>query len=315
MSFLTGLALRRRSVTVLIILLVLGGGLATYMSLQVELFPEIEFPLVTVMTFYPSANPDAVASDVTQPIESAISGTSGVKNVQSISSESVSMVLANFTFGTDMAEAERTISGRVGSLTFPTGVNQPRVARIDPDAFPVMQLSVLADRDIAEIQQIVESVVLPPILGIDGVFDLEITGGVDRQILVKVDPERMSEFGLSMFQVGSALGENNVAAPSGAVTENGQTLPVRTMHTYRSLEELNELVVGFAPSPGQSGSPAPGAPQLQPVKLSDVAEVSVGAGPASSVSRTNGRPSLGIGVLKEPEANTVEVAKAVLAAI
>ncbi|HJO81944.1 MAG: efflux RND transporter permease subunit [SAR202 cluster bacterium] len=315
MSFLTGLALRRRSVTVLIILLVLGGGLATYMSLQVELFPEIEFPLVTVMTFYPSANPDAVASDVTQPIESAISGTSGVKNVQSISSESVSMVLANFTFGTDMAEAERTISGRVGSLTFPTGVNQPRVARIDPDAFPVMQLSVLADRDIAEIQQIVESVVLPPILGIDGVFDLEITGGVDRQILVEVDPERMSEFGLSMFQVGSALGENNVAAPSGAVTENGQTLPVRTMHTYRSLEELNELVVGFAPSPGQSGSPAPGAPQLQPVKLSDVAEVSVGAGPASSVSRTNGRPSLGIGVLKEPEANTVEVAKAVLAAI
>ncbi|MDP6798970.1 MAG: efflux RND transporter permease subunit [SAR202 cluster bacterium] len=318
MSFLTGLALRRRSVTVLIILLILGGGLATYMSLQVELFPEIEFPLVTVMTFYPSANPDAVASDVTEPIESAISGAAGIKNIQSISSESLSMVLANFTFGTDMADAERTISGRVANLTLPAGVNQPKVARIDPDAFPIMQFSVLADRDIAELQQIVESVVLPSIMGIEGVFDIEVTGGVDRQILVEVDPALMAAFGLSMFQVGSVLGENNVAAPAGAVTENGQTLPVRTMHSYRSLDELSNLVVGFAPNPAQTGPPVPGAagaPAAQPVRLAEVAEISIGAGPASSVSRTNGSPSLGIGILKEAEANTVDVAQAVLDAI
>jgi HAE1 family hydrophobic/amphiphilic exporter-1 len=289
------------------------------MSLQVELFPEIEFPLVTVMTFYPSANPDAVASDVTAPIENAISGTSGIKNIQSISSESLSMVLANFTFGTDMSDAERTISGRVASLTLPAGVNQPRVARIDPDAFPVMQFSVLADRDIAELQQIVERIVLPPIMSIDGVFDLEVTGGVDRQILVEVDPERLSAFGLSMFQVGATLRENNIAAPAGAVTERGQTLPVRTMHSYRSLDELNELVVGFSAAQGHQATPVPESPidisQVRPVKLSDFADISIGAGSASSVSRTNGRPSLGIGVLKEADANTVEVARAVLEAV
>ena len=98
MSHLTRLALGSRSVTILIILLVLSGGVFTYRSLQVELFPQIEFPLVTISAFYPSANPEAVVSDVTEPIENAISGVEGIEEIQSISSENLSLVLANFTF-------------------------------------------------------------------------------------------------------------------------------------------------------------------------------------------------------------------------
>ena len=102
MNFLTALALRRRSVTVLLILMVLAGGLFTYTNLQVELFPEIEFPLLIVTTFYPSANPDAVVSDVTEPIENAVAGLKGIDGVQTVSSENLSMVLATFVFGTDI---------------------------------------------------------------------------------------------------------------------------------------------------------------------------------------------------------------------
>ena len=109
MSFLTGLALRRQSVTVLLIIMVLVGGIVTYKNLPVELFPEIEFPLITVSTFYPSANPEAVVRDVTDPIETAILGVDGVDGIQSVSSENSSVVLVNFTFGIDMDEAERTI--------------------------------------------------------------------------------------------------------------------------------------------------------------------------------------------------------------
>ena len=312
MSFLTGLALRRRSVTVLIILMVLGGGVLTYRSLQVELFPQIDFPLVTVVTFYPSANPNAVVSDVTQPIENAISSVGDVDNIQSVSTENLSLVLANFTFGIDMAEAERNVAGRVAGLTFPEGVNQTRVARINPDEFPIMQFSVLADMPIPELQRHVESLVLPAILGVEGVLDVDVTGGADERVLVAVDPVKLSEAGVSLFQVASALRDNNVTLPAGAVTEGGQTFPVRTTNTFRSLQELGELVVGstVAAPPGP-GAPARGAP----VTLADVADIRVGAGEASSVSRTNGRPSIGIAVLKEPDANTVDVTTAVLDSI
>ena len=102
MSFLTGLALRRQSVTVLLIIMVLVGGILTYKNLSVELFPEIEFPLITVSTFYPSANPEAVVRDVTDPIENAILGGDGVDGIQSVSSENRSVVIINFTFGIDM---------------------------------------------------------------------------------------------------------------------------------------------------------------------------------------------------------------------
>ena len=316
MSFLTALALRRRSVTILTVVMILAGGILTYRSLPVTLFPEIDFPLITVITFYPSANPDAVVRDVTVPIEHVISSVDGLKDVQSISSENLSLLLANFKFGIDMAEAERTIESRLSGIPFPAGVKAPRVARINPNEFPVLQLSVLGDREIPELQRIVESIVRPAILGVDGVFSADVTGGVDEQVLITVDSDRLAELGVSLFQLSSTLQDNNVTLPAGAITQEGQTFPVRTTHSYGSLDEIRNLVVGFArgsplagtPPALQDGSP----PEMRPVLLSEVAEVRLGAGAASSISRTNGRPSLGIGILKDPDANTVEVTKGVL---
>ena len=316
MSFLTGLALQRRSVTVLIAVLILAGGVFTYNTLQVELFPEIEFPLITVITFYPSANPQAVVRDVTGPIESVISGMDGLENVQSVSSDSLSLILANFQFGIDMDEAERTLTGRLSGLSFPAVVQQSKVARINPDEFPVLQLSVVGDREITDLQRLVDSVVLPPIMAVDGVFSADVTGGVDEQVFVTVDPDRLSELGISLFQISGALQDNNVSLPAGAVTEDGVTFPLRTTFSYSSLEEIRDLVVGVAegagPGGAASGPQGGGSADLRPVLLSDVAEVSVGGGAASSIARTNGRPSLSIGVLKDPDANTVEVTGGVL---
>ena len=319
MSFLTAIALRRRSVTILIVVMVLAGGIFTYNNLQVELFPEIEFPLITVMTFYPSANPEAVARDVTVPVENIVSGVDGIDNVQSISSENLSLLILNFKFGIDMAEAARTLSSRLSGIQLPTGVEPPRVARISPDEFPVLQLSVAGDRPIPELQRIVGSLVRPAILGVDGVFSADVTGGVDQQVLVTVDPDRLSEFGLSLFQVSGALSDNNVSFPAGAITEDGKTFPVRTTHSYGSLEEIRNLAVGSTGGPPFAGAPsapqAGGDPPVQTVLLSDVADVTLGVGAASSISRTNGSPSLGIGVLKDPEANTVAVTQGVLEAV
>ena len=311
LSHLTRLALGSRPVTILVILLVLVGGVFTYRSLQVELFPQIEFPLVSVFTFYPSANPVAVVVDVTDPIENAISGVEGLDQIQSISSENLSVVLANFVFGTDMAEAERTIQSRIGNVSFPNGVEDPTVGRINVDTFPVLQISILGDREISELQGIVESLVIPAITKVDGVFSADLSGAVDTQVLITVDPDQLTTNGISLFQISQALEENNVTFPAGSITEDGQTYPIRTTHSYNSLDEIRDLVIGFPAS--QPGAGAPGrATNIAPVLISDVATVTVGAGSATSISRTDGTPSLGISVLKDPDANTVDVTTAVM---
>jgi len=330
--FITGLALRRRSVTLLAVILVLAAGIFTYRSLPVELFPEIEFPLVTVTTFYPSANPDAVVRDVTEPIEGAIAGVDGLDTMQSISTENRSIILASFEFGTDMADVENVINSNVTGLAFPSGVNDPIVARINPDEFPVLQLSVIGGDDVTELQRIVQSRIVPEILAVEGVFGVDVSGEVERRALVSVDLEKASEKGVSLFQISQALRENSITLPGGVISDGNKVLPIKTTNSYSSLDDLRGLVVsspggfgGMPGSPGQPGpggtlpsgspgSPAPGAPGNpgpQPVTLGDVADITLGSGIPTSISRTNGQPSIGIGVIKHPDANTIDVTTAV----
>jgi HAE1 family hydrophobic/amphiphilic exporter-1 len=308
-AFLTNLALRRRSVTVLAIILVLVSGIYTYNRLPVELFPEVEFPLVTVTTFYPSSNPESVADNVTVPIENAIAGMDGLDALQTISTENQSVIIATFSFGTDMEEAENIVSSRVSGLRFPDGVNDPIVGRIDPDSFPVISISVTGEREIVELQRILETSVLPRLSGIDGISSLEVAGDVQQQVLITVDPDQLLQRGVSLFQVSQALRENNITFPGGAISSNGQTLPVKTTNVFRSLEELEQLVVGFPrAAPGQQGQQA-GPPQ--PIRLGEVADIQIGASAARSISRTNGKPSISVSVFKGADANTIDVTTAV----
>ncbi len=306
MSFITELALRRTSVTILIVVSILLGGTLTYRSLSVELFPEIEFPLVTVSTYYPSSNPDAVVRNVTEPIENAISGVQGLESIQSSSFENRSVILASFKFGTDMREAELTIISNLNGISFPPGVDEPAVVRINPDTFPVIQLSVLGDREAIEVQEFVESLVVPAISSVDGVLRIELTGLVDHQVHVTVNTVRLSDFGISMLQLSRVLRENNVTLPGGSITQGSQTFPIRTTNSYNSLEQLQNLPIGLT-----SFQPSLDNPENQ-VLLSDIAEITLGMGTGSSVSRTNGSPSIGVSVLKDPEANTVDVTNRVL---
>ncbi len=306
MSFITELALRRTSVTILIVVSILLGGTLTYRSLSVELFPEIEFPLVTVSTYYPSSNPDAVVRNVTEPIENAISGVQGLESIQSSSFENRSVILASFKFGTDMREAELTIISNLNGISFPPGVDEPAVGRINPDTFPVIQLSVLGDREAIEVQEFVESLVVPAISSVDGVLRIELTGLVDHQVHVTVNTVRLSDFGISMLQLSRVLRENNVTLPGGSITQGSQTFPIRTTNSYNSLEQLQNLPIGLT-----SFQPSLDNPENQ-VLLSDIAEITLGMGTGSSVSRTNGSPSIGVSVLKDPEANTVDVTNRVL---
>ena len=215
MNFLTVMALRRPTVAILAIVLVLVSGVLAYRSMQVELFPQIEFPLVTVFASYPSAGPDAVVRDVTEPIERAIAGADGLEGVRSDSSEGRAAVFARYRYGTDMAAAEAQVQNAVSGLTLPQGVEPPTVGRFNPEAFPVIEFGVVSDRPLLEVQGLVEDLIVPEIEKLDGVLEVELLGGVERNVAVTADLAALEANGVSLFQVSSTLRENNTTLPAG----------------------------------------------------------------------------------------------------
>ena len=301
MRFITAAAVGRPSVTVLAVVILLFAGVFAYRSLRVELFPEIEFPLVTVSARYPSAGPEAVLRDVTAPVERAITGIEGLETVESITNEGSSLVLATFVFGTDMAAAESDVNAAVNGVAVPDGVDEPTVGRLNPSDIPVIQLSVVSDRDVDAIQRVVQSLVLPAISDVEGIMQVRTAGEVERRVAVTVDPDKLAANGLSLLQVSAALSENNLSLPAGLIFDGGQAVIARTTHAFGSVQEIEDLVVGASAS--------------GPVRLSDVADVSLGAGAPTSISRTNGQRSVSVSVVKTPEANTIEVTSAVRDAI
>ena len=298
MRFLTSMALRRPTVTVLAIVLVLVSGVGAYRSLQVELFPQIDFPLVAVFVAYPSADPEAVVRSVTDPIERAIADTPELESIQSTSSEGNAAIFANFRYGADMVEAQAAIEAAVGRVALPDGVREPDIGRFNPDDFPVIQFSVISDRPLGELQDIVRSRIVPEVSALDGVMDVSLTGTVDRSVRVTVDPQRMAANDVPLFQVAGALVENNLTLPAGLLFDGSQTVIAKTTHTLESVEDIEKLIVG--------GSSATGV-----VRLADVATVTLGDGVPESIDRTNGKPGIGVSITKQPDANTVDVTTAV----
>ena len=301
MRFITATAISKRTVTLLAVALLLAGGVFAYNSLQTELFPEIEFPLVAISTSYPSVDPTGVVQDVTAPIEQAIAGTDGLESLQSTSFEGNSLVLATFKFGTDMANAESTIESSVGNISFPNGVEKPTIGRFSPDLAPVLRFSVVSDQGLEVVAPIVQTQILPKLVDIDGVMQVQATGQVQRQIQVSVDPDRLEVKGVLLPQVAAALSENNVILPTGLLFSAGQAMPVKTTHILGSVEDIENLVVASPPS--------------GPVLLSDVASVALMGGTPTSISRTNGKDAINVSIVKEAEANTIEVTEAVRGAL
>ena len=174
MAFITQLSLRWRAATIVATLLIVAGGLWTLTRLQVELFPDIDFPLITVTSAYPQANSEAVLQQVTIPVEDVFSDLEGLATVQSVSSSGLSLVIVEFEFGTDMDATAQVVSENLNGASFPPGVQPPRVARVNPNEFPILQLSVSRPGDLAELQTLVLSEVVPAIQDVPGVFSAEV---------------------------------------------------------------------------------------------------------------------------------------------
>ncbi|TAK36649.1 MAG: LysM peptidoglycan-binding domain-containing protein [Chloroflexota bacterium] len=237
------LALAKRAVTLMVVMLVIAGGIWAARQLKIELLPNMDIPVVTVMTIYPTADPDSVLNDVTVPVESAVAGLPGLKSLDSISEAGVSVVVAQFAYGTDLKRAVDTINRNLASAQLPAGSLAPKVSEVDLNAFPIMRLSVTGKQDTAALAEMAERQLVPQLGAVDGVSSVQITGSAARRVVVSLKADQLKARNVTVSQVVSSLRANNVAAPSGGIPEGGLDLPVRVGNQLLSLQDVENLIV------------------------------------------------------------------------
>ncbi|MBN1367592.1 MAG: efflux RND transporter permease subunit [Dehalococcoidales bacterium] len=289
MWHLTKFALRKISITILVAVIIAGASVWGFLNLKTELIPDISFPYTTIFTIYPQAMPDTVAEEVSAPIEKLVwdewSGK-GLKHVTSTSSVGISIVIAEFEFGTDMTEVVNGLTESMGKLSLPQSVinlpnltdsitANPQIVPINMNMLPLMSLGFSGDLPQEQLKQIAVTEIIPELSKIDGVLRVDIEGGDQEQIVISPDPARMNQYGVSIAQIAGLLEFN-----------------------YSSLDDVENTPLG-----------------AENIFLSDVASVSKTLPPSSSISRIDGQPSINITVSKTEDANTVEVAEAVNARI
>ncbi len=317
MSRLSQLAVARRSVTLLIAAALFGGGILSWGNLKQELLPDVSFPIVTVIAPYPGAGAADVTEQVTKPIERAIAGVEGLEQLQSNSSNSFAFVIAQFDYGANLDDAVATIEQNLQGSNLPTGV-EPSVGAFNFSAAPVVVASVSAvdGADLQDAARIARTEILPELSALAGVANADLAGGLEDRLVITVDPARLAAAGVSIQQITGVLQANNLTLPGGELPVDGGKIPVSTIGRFESVDQLKGLVVGVRVAPPSGGSPtAPGGALPQPVTLGELGSVEVLGLATTGYGRTNGQPAVTISVGKTSAANTVSVARDVLAVL
>jgi HAE1 family hydrophobic/amphiphilic exporter-1 len=292
--------------------LLLVAGVFSYNQLRQELFPEISFSIVYVVTTYQQGDPSTVANDVTSKVEDLIIGMSDLEKTTSISTGNLSLVTANFIPGADVDDAEEEIRSRVNGLTLPDNASDPFVLRLSSDIFPVMLLTVSGNQDIPSLRRITDDEIIPRLEAVNGVYEVRVEGGVPERVSVIVDPARTNEHNLTIQDVVNAVSGNAIDLNAGTLNNDERSIGLRAYQGYGNLDSIRDLPVGYT---RESANPATPGSTVTPVLLSDVATVTIDTPESETVSRTNGQPSLSLEVLRLPEGNTIELAQELLAVI
>ncbi len=321
----------RRPVAVwmLFLAVILLGGIA-YVRLPIDLLPDVSYPRLIVYTQYPNVAPAEVERIVTTRIEAAGASVPGVEKVTSVSRDGVSLVTLRFAWGTDMDFAVLNVREKMDNLKgqLPDAATRPAILRVDPESDPIMVLSVAGGGDLWQTKEMAETVFRRRLEQLDGVAEASVTGGLDREIHVDVDPQLLDAYGLTIQQISQALAQANVSMPGGTILQGRYRYPIRTLGEFQSVEQIADVVVArqSAGSSGASGQGAgAGASSAQgsgagrgaasqgfrEVRLRDVATVADGFADRQSISRYDGAEAVGLLVYKDAGANTVTVARQV----
>ncbi|HSU70115.1 MAG TPA: efflux RND transporter permease subunit, partial [Micrococcaceae bacterium] len=313
---LAKLSLGNRALIALITIFAAVFGVITMGSLKQELIPSIEFPQITVVTSMPGASPAVVDKQVSEPLETALNAVEGLESSTSTSRTGSSTINLSFAYGTDLDRARNQIDRAISNArrVLPDGTDPQAIAGSISD-FPIVFLAVSSDKPLSALNADLQRLAVPALTKIDGVRGADVTGANVQHIAISPDPAKMAAAGVGVSAISDALKSNGTLVPAGSLTDSGKSLslqvgsPVDSLDAVRSLPLAGAKAGTNSPSGANPGVPAAGASQAAspaaPATIGDVAAVALQDDPATSITRTNGTPTLALSVTKKPDADTV----------
>ena len=292
--------IRQPIFTAMLVLAVVVFGLFAYPKIGVDQMPDVDFPVVTVTTILPGADPETVENNISDPLEEALNTLSGVETLRSINLESVSQIVVQFSLDRNVDVAAQDVRDRVQATLskLPNEAETPVVEKFDIGAAPILTLSVSGSLPIQEITRLSDDVVKPALQRKQGVGGIDLVGSQEREIQVIVDPGLLRTYGVSISDVTQALRAQSVDIPGGRTSEPGTERVVKLEGEARSVDALRNLVIA--------------SPAGAPVRIRDVANVLDGPEEARSGATFNGQRAVALVVRKQSGANTVQVAQDVM---
>lgn len=299
MQWLAAISVKRPVFATVLVMVFVVVGLLGYTRLPVDRFPKVDFPTVMVVTRLAGATPKEIETEITDKVEEAVNTVSGIDELRSTSTEGISQVLISFNLDKKVDVAAQEVRDRVNRILsqLPEDIDTPIVEKLDPDAEPIMSVSLVADKPVREISEYADKVLRRQLESVAGVGQVTLLGARKRQINVWLDPVRLKAFNLTAPDVERALRQQNVQIPAGNVKNATYESGLRVLGKAENIDDISRLVV--RENDGRL------------VRLSDVGRVEDGAEDLQTVARRNGQPTVTLSIRKQSGENTIAVVDAV----
>lgn len=295
---ITELSIKRPSFIIVIFIALTFLGTISYFKLNYELTPDMSMSMFNVTTIYPGASPSEVETTITKKIEDAISGIDNIDAIKSTSLEGVSAITVQLKVDSDVEQAMHDAQRKINQVLddLPVAAKPPAIGKFSVNDMPIMRFGVTAKMNPTELYALVKDNIKADITNVKGVARVDLVGGEEKAIKVNINRNQADQYGISLIQINQAISNANLEFPAGKLTNEQSEINIKLKGKYQSIGDLQNLVVKNDPITGSK------------VRLSDIASVREGTKEISTFNRIDGKNSIGIQLIKQRDANSVEVA-------
>ncbi|HEX2396416.1 MAG TPA: efflux RND transporter permease subunit, partial [Bacteroidales bacterium] len=294
-----GSAVKNPVSTIMLFVGVIVFGIYSFIKLPIDFYPEMEYPAIMVFTSYTGANASDVERNISEPLENSLNTVSDVKEITSVSRDNVSVITLEFEFGVSLDAAANDVRDALSLITsfLPEGAEDPVIFKFSTSVMPILFYAVTADQSYAGLESELEEKIVNPLNRVEGVAAISMFGTPTREVTVNIDPRRLEAYNLTVEQIGSVLGAENLNMPLGSMDMGDMSYPLRVQGEFAESERVKNIVLG-----NYSG---------KTIRVSDVATVIDSIKKVNYEERINGSPGISMMIQKQSGANTVKIARQV----
>ncbi len=301
MGALSKIAVERPITLLMSTLIFVGFGIYGLQNLRLNLYPDVSFPTITVYTSYEGVAPEDIETLVTRPIEESVGSISGIRRIRSLSSQGASVVKLNFNWGTDLYEAENDVRKQLGFVerSIPDDAQSPLVFSYDPNQEPIVVLTLTSNaRSPRDLRTYANQILEQRIERVNGIASVETSGGLERQINVTIDNEKMRLYDITIAEIAAKLAQENIQVPAGQLSEGNTIYSLRTIGEFKNIDQIRNTIITVR--------------EGQALLLKDIAVVDDGIAQPIGNVHIDGEDGVILNVYRQSDANVVSAATDVI---